>query len=713
MKALPFKPPRTSNALLARLVWWAGILLTGTVVLGVSIVYMITWQANESAASAERIRLSSAIAQRVQFLESTLAAVARATEGEGRREQMLALAEPHFDFLAINEHDESTLASKWEVIHTDPEFKFSNMTASGSFRGAVREVRDAPEAWLVPGLAVLNGELTIRVSVPLGPTQVLVAMRRLSESDLRLMAELSAARGFALVDGPVPADRNGVGLRDLATGSQLSFTWDRPAPGDRIRATVLSAVAVPLLVTFLLFALVVVNTRRIANELAASQARAESLAGRDPLSGLPNRLLFSDRLDQELASLRREEEGLSLMFLDLDRFKEVNDAYGHQAGDELIKQVARRLLTVLRGADTLSRFGGDEFAIIQTGVKCDDDAEALARRILHSLTEPFEIGGSAVNVGVSIGIALAPRDSLDRETLMRLADTALYEAKSEGRNRFSFFLQQMDEAIRMRKVVADDLREAIANDELTVHYQPIYSATGDRIVSLEALVRWPHPTQGSIPPAKFIPLAEQSGLVIPLGQWVLRRVCRDGQRWPGVRIAVNVSPVQFRQRDFVTDVLDIVQQGNFDPSRLELELTEGVVVDDADAAEVAMMQLRAHGFHLALDDFGSGYSSLIYLRRFAFDKIKIDRSFLESMEATGESAILVHSIVHLGRALGLTVTAEGVETKEQHRFLQALGCHELQGYLFSRPLPSDEIDVLLGVAAAAPQRTLSKRPSAA
>jgi len=699
MKALSFRPPRTSNALLARLVWWAGILLAGTVVLGMSIVYMITWQANESAGRAERLRLASAIAHRVEFLNDTLQAVARASEGEGagRREQMLALAEPHFDFLAVNEHNESTLTSEWSVIHVKPDFEVRKIVASGSFAGAVQGGSEPLAAWRIPELAVLNGELIVRVSAPLNPTQALVALRRLTRGDLQLLADFSAGRGFALAEGPLSADRNGVGLRDLATGAEMSLSWERSAPGDHIRATVLSAVAAPLIVTFLLFALVVVNTRRIANELAASQARAESLAGRDPLSGLPNRLLFSDKLDQELAVLKSSSEGLSLMFLDLDRFKEVNDAHGHQAGDELIKQVARRLLTVLRGADTLSRFGGDEFAIIQTGVKSDDDAEALARRILHSLTEPFDIGGSSVNVGVSIGIALAPRNAMDRETLMRLADTALYEAKSEGRNRFSFFLQQMDEAIRMRKVVADDLREAIANDELTVHYQPIYSAAGDRIVSLEALVRWPHPTQGSIPPAKFIPLAEQSGLVIPLGQWVLRRVCRDGQRWPGVRIAVNVSPVQFRQRDFVTDVLGIVQEGNFDPSRLELELTEGVVVEDADAAEVAMMQLRAHGFNLALDDFGSGYSSLIYLRRFAFDKIKIDRSFLESMEATGESAILVHSIVHLGRALGLTVTAEGVETKEQHRFLQALGCHELQGYLFSRPVPSDEIDALLGV----------------
>jgi diguanylate cyclase len=249
----------------------------------------------------------------------------------------------------------------------------------------------------------------------------------------------------------------------------------------------------------------------------------------------------------------------------------------------------------------------------------------------------------------------------------------------------------------MRKTVEDDLRSAIDGDELCLHYQPIFSADGQTIVALEALVRWPHATQGLISPARFIAIAEERGLVIPLGEWVLRRACQDGLRWPGLRVAVNVSPIQFRHRDFVASVMRVLKETGFEPSRLELELTEGVVVGDADAAEAAMMDLRALGVNLALDDFGTGYSSLIYLRRFAFDKIKIDRSFLESMEATGESAILVHSIVHLGRALGLTVTAEGVETKEQHRFLQALGCHQLQGFLFSRPVPPAEIDRMLGI----------------
>ncbi len=456
-------------------------------------------------------------------------------------------------------------------------------------------------------------------------------------------------------------------------------------------------------IAVLLLVLLVYYTRRLARELANNEERVQDLFGRDPLSSLPNRLIFTERLDGELRRLGRMEGGVAVLFLDLDRFKDVNDTYGHQAGDELIKQVAHRLSDLLRGADTLARFGGDEFAIIQTGIRSSQDAEALARRILESLGSGFRVGDAEVSIGVSIGIALAPENGDNHEVLMRLADTALYQAKSEGRNRFSFFERTMDEAIRMRKVVEDDLRHAILRDELTLYYQPVYSAEGNAIVGVEALVRWPHAKQGLISPSSFIAIAEERGLVIPLGEWVLRRACEDGKRWPNLRIAVNVSPIQFRHRDFVDSVIRTLRETRFDPTRLEIELTEGVVVEDADAAEAAMMELRALGVNLALDDFGTGYSSLIYLRRFAFDKIKIDRSFLESMEATGESAILVHSIVHLGRALGLTVTAEGVETKEQHRFLQALGCHQLQGFLFSKPVPPDEIDALL-VSKQAPSR---------
>ncbi|HEV7874894.1 MAG TPA: EAL domain-containing protein, partial [Enterovirga sp.] len=419
--------------------------------------------------------------------------------------------------------------------------------------------------------------------------------------------------------------------------------------------------------------------------------------GRDPLSGLANRLFFGQRLDGALAALPEMDSALAVLFIDLDRFKDVNDTYGHKAGDELIQLVAQRLVNVIRSTDTLARFGGDEFAIIQTGLRSAADAEGLAKRILDALTQPFAISDTQVIVGASIGVALAPENGNNRETLMRLADTALYQAKSEGRNRYSFFQARMDETIRMRKTVEDDLRRAITENELVLEYQPLFSSDGEKIVGLEALVRWPHPTKGLISPSEFIAIAEERGLIMPLGEWVLRRACEDCKRWPDIRIAVNVSPIQFRHRNYVETVVRVLEETNFDPTRLELELTEGVVVEDADAAEDAMMELRALGVHLALDDFGTGYSSLIYLRRFAFDKIKIDRSFLESMEATGESAILVHSIVHLGRALGLTVTAEGVETKEQHRFLQALGCHQLQGFLFSKPVPRAEIDRMLGI----------------
>jgi diguanylate cyclase (GGDEF)-like protein len=484
----------------------------------------------------------------------------------------------------------------------------------------------------------------------------------------------------------------------------MYLSWAPERPGDVMRQHLVPLMLFGCAVAALLFAFLVLYIRWIARSLAHSEETKQNLLGRDPLSGLPNRLLFGERLDEELKRLPRTGSGLAVMFLDLDRFKDVNDTFGHQAGDQLLKLTARRLESLLRSTDTLARFGGDEFAIIQTGLRGPEDAEILARRILDSITRPFDMAEAPVTIGISLGVALAPEHGQDRETLMRLADTALYEAKSEGRNRYRVFQRQMDETIRMRKIVEDDLRQAITRDELVLHYQPVFSADGEKIIALEALVRWPHPKQGMIPPTSFIAMAEERGLVIPLGEWVLRRACQDAMRWPHLRIAVNVSAIQFRHRDFVASVTGVLAETGFDPYRLELELTEGVVVEDADAAEAAMMELRGLGVNLALDDFGTGYSSLIYLRRFAFDNIKIDRSFLESMEATGESAILVHSIVHLGRALGLTVTAEGVETPEQHRFLQALGCHQLQGYLFSPPVTAEEIDRMLAVEQARGRR---------
>jgi diguanylate cyclase (GGDEF)-like protein len=558
--------------------------------------------------------------------------------------------------------------------------------------------RELPKHFGRARLFQQNGQTIIAIVVPAAPVAnadvaVAFAVQVWDQSTLENIGN-GLNIGSLKIEPEKPL---GPSLPVLDTNNNIAayVTWPPDRPGDLIRSRLVPMTLIVVIALFIFSAFAVARVQRVALSLAQSEERAQRMAGLDALSGLPNRLIFSDRLERELTRMARGGEGLAVMFLDLDRFKDVNDTYGHEAGDELIKEVARRLSDLLRGADTLARFGGDEFAIIQTGVKNIRDAEALARRILDAITHPFDVPGGSVTVGISIGVSLAPTNGEERETLMRLADTALYQAKNEGRNRYSFFQRQMDEALKLRKIVEDDLRNAIASDEMMLYYQPVVSADGETIVGVEALVRWPHMRHGLISPGQFISIAEERGLIIPLGEWVLRRACEDAKRWPNLKVAVNVSPIQFRHKDFVASVTRVVERSGIDPTRLEIELTEGVVVDDADAAEVAMMELRALGVRLALDDFGTGYSSLIYLRRFAFDKIKIDRSFLESMEPTGESAILVHSVVHLGRALGLTVTAEGVETKEQHRFLQAVGCHELQGYLFSKPVPPDDIDRML------------------
>jgi diguanylate cyclase len=429
--------------------------------------------------------------------------------------------------------------------------------------------------------------------------------------------------------------------------------------------------------------------------MLSSEERAQHLAGHDTLSGLPNRLRFTEHLTSLLSRVHEGSQGIAVLFIDLDKFKEVNDTYGHAAGDLVLIGCAERMAKQLRTGDILARFGGDEFAVIQTGVRTALDAEMLARRLIESIRPAFQIGSQEAYIGASIGIALSVHNGTDAAELMRVADIAMYRAKNAGRNRACFFEQRMDDNLRIRKVVEDDLRHAIARNELELHYQPQVSADGTRIVGVEALVRWRHPVAGLMPPIEFIAIAEERGLIVQLGEWVIRRACLDASRWPGVTVACNVSAVQFRQQDFVKSVANAISETAFDASRLELELTESVVVEDADQAENSIMELRSMGVKLALDDFGTGYSSLIYLRRFAFDKIKLDKSFLDSLEDTGESAILVHSVVHLGRALGLTVTAEGVETTEQQRFLQAVGCHLLQGYLFSRPVTADQIDAML------------------
>jgi diguanylate cyclase len=557
-----------------------------------------------------------------------------------------------------------------------------------------------PESRMIGRYMLENGNLQLIVAIqrkrPTSPGAIGLVASRMLDADgiLRLGQRLSMQNLRITADSGIAATNEIV--VPVANSTQLAkLNWTSERPGDPILdrlfpIAIFSALAISIF-AWLSYA----HVTRVTANMLRSEEKAQHLAGHDTLSGLPNRLRFTEHLTALLSRIDREDTGVAVLFIDLDKFKEVNDTYGHAAGDMVIVGCAERMASQLRANDVLARFGGDEFAIIQTGVRTPLDAEMLGRRIIDAIRPAFQIDEAEAYVGASIGIALAPQNGTDASELMRLADIAMYRAKNGGRNRACFFEQRMDDTLRIRKVVEDDLRHAIDRNELELHYQPQVSADGSKIIGMEALVRWRHPVYGLIPPIEFIGIAEERGLIVQLGEWVIRRACMDAANWGSITIACNVSAIQFRQTDFVQSVAKALEDTRFDPMRLELELTESVVVADADQAENSIMELRSMGVKLALDDFGTGYSSLIYLRRFAFDKIKLDKSFLDSLEDTGESAILVHSVVHLGRALGLTVTAEGVETAEQQRFLQAVGCHLLQGYLFSRPVEAHKIDEML------------------
>jgi diguanylate cyclase (GGDEF)-like protein len=482
----------------------------------------------------------------------------------------------------------------------------------------------------------------------------------------------------------------------------VHFMWRPELPGTRIMAVLGPITALLILAMMGAMALLARWLSRSTGELnetmiqlRASEAQAQHLAFHDTLTGLPNRALFSDRLDHAVARARRGE-GMTLMLLDLDRFKHVNDTLGHLAGDALIREFGSRVAGLLRSADTVARLGGDEFGILLPGMDRLDDIDAVCRRIHAAVHERFAVRGNSACVGVSIGVIVAPQFGLDRVELMRKADIALYRAKAEGRDCYRHFSEAMDEHIQFRSAIEEDLRAALENGEqLRVHYQPEVGASGRHVLGLEALVRWQHPNRGLIPPEQFVAIAEETGLICQLGEWVLREACKAARRWPDLFIAVNLSPAQFRLSGFADRLIGIVRDEKVDVTQIELEVTEGVLLADDDLVRDALAGLRAAGFRIALDDFGTGYSSFSYLRRFEFDKIKIDRSFVRHLGHRVDSAALVSAVVTIGHAMGLTVTAEGVETGAQKRFLTKVGCHQMQGHLFSRALPEEEVALLL------------------
>jgi len=421
------------------------------------------------------------------------------------------------------------------------------------------------------------------------------------------------------------------------------------------------------------------------------EARIAHMAHHDALTGLPNRVLFHERLAEAVGRGRRGETS-AVLFLDLDHFKAVNDTLGHPVGDALLKDVTKRLLHEVRETDTVARLGGDEFAIVQSNVVVPDNVTPLALRIIEAISAPYEFDGHQVTIGTSIGIAVIPNDGDDPNQILKNADMALYRAKSDGRGRYRFFEPEMNARMQARRTLELDLRKALTNHEFEVFYQPLMNLGTRSVCGFEALVRWRHPDKGLVQPSDFIPVAEETALIVPLGDWVLRQACRDAVTWPGKpKVAVNLSPAQFGHRTLVADISGALADSGLDPARLELEITETVMLEDTDAVLEILHRLRDLGVRIALDDFGTGYSSLSYLRRFPFSKVKIDRSFIEGLGTGGDCNAIVAAVAKLCETLGMATTAEGVETAEQLKQLSAWHCTEAQGYLFSHPRPAGDV----------------------
>lgn len=503
--------------------------------------------------------------------------------------------------------------------------------------------------------------------------------------------------------------RNAFSVKDV-DGDRIGWiSWKSEPPGPSIlRRTA------PLLAVYILFfvgvvaggAIIVRRMRRTTSELIASEAQAQHNALHDAMSGLPNRTHFMQRLRQELGACVEDRDlgDVFVAYVDIDRFKVVNDTLGHHVGDELVRQVAMRLRRALPPGDFLSRFGGDEFVLLRRTTGGRAAADMLGNQIMALMDEPFVISGNSLDISLSCGISWGPEQSEDPGELLRRSDIALYRAKQRGRARFRRFTRDMDASVKLRREMEMELRRAIARDELAVAYQPIVNAADGDILGFEALVRWQHPERGAIRPGMFVPVAEQAGLMVPLGNWVLRRVFTECRDWPDCDISVNLSPLQIMASDFLATIDGIVRQTRVDPRRIVLEVTEGVMLDRSDHVVDVLKGLNYRGFRIALDDFGIGYSSLSYLRSFQFDRIKIDRSFVQNIEADLDAHSILRAIVSLGHNLRMKVVAEGVETPIQRALVQAAGCQMIQGHLFWQAMPPEEALALLE-----PPRTKARR----
>jgi|GEM_PF-1749458 len=476
-------------------------------------------------------------------------------------------------------------------------------------------------------------------------------------------------------------------LRDrLARHGEPHLVYEREMAGDR--HMLINEYRTPDRTTVVLYTDI--------TELKQRERKIEHLAHHDALTGLPNRVLFHDRLTEAMVRATARNEQVTVVCLDLDRFKSVNDTLGHHFGDALLQEVSRRIRSVLGDRDTACRLGGDEFAVICPDFATVEQATSFAWRLLDVLAQPHVIQGQAVMGGTSIGIAISGRDGISPDTLLRNADLALYRAKADGRGTFRFFEQEMDLKAQSRRMMELALRLAISRNELELHYQPLVDANTSQIMGAEALLRWNMAGQGYVSPAEFVPLAEDSGLIGDIGRWVLARACADAAKWENdIRIAVNLSPAQLRNPDFVEFVRDTLRTTKLEPRRLELEITEGMLLHNTEANTRMLLDLKQLGLRISMDDFGTGYSSLGNLRSFPFDKIKIDKSFISDLSKRPDAAAIIRAILTLGRSLGMTTTAEGVETRDQLAYLRSEGCMEVQGFYFAKAMHNDQFRAML------------------
>jgi diguanylate cyclase (GGDEF)-like protein len=591
----------------------------------------------------------------------------------------------------------------------------ATLRAAEARRGALagksaRELSEAPPI-LASTLATVGGSTCILTAtlvqpdfgtaLPKGSRAPIVINAMVIDADfLRALAARFLLQNLQLHAGTFHAEpaAAGITLANSRGEPVATLSWAPERPGSAL----LKKNGLPMLgILSLLAAGILLLYRRaegIAGKLVTSEARATHLAYHDALTGLPNRVLFNDRLSHALSRMRRANDVLAVYCIDLDRFKLINDTFGHHVGDELIKRVGRMMQAQCRTSDTVARMSGDEFAIIQSDASVAA-AAMLAGRLTELLREPIELDVGRVFIGCTIGIAIVSDPGPQPADILRQADMALYRAKEQAKGSYCFFEPEMDSAIKTRRALEADLRTALAEGGLYLAYQPqVNDRTG--ITGVEALLRWRHPERGELSPAFFVGIAEECGLIIDLGMFALRRAFEDSKRWKHLKVAINISPKQLRMKDFAAKVVALAQEVGVEPRQFELEITEGFLLDDDPETHVVLNRLREAGFDLALDDFGTGYSSLSYLHRYPINRIKIDRSFVANLGMAEEAEEFITAIVRLARALKLSVIAEGVETPSQHSCLSEAGCPDMQGYLFGKPVSADDIDRLAAKAIA-------------